>query len=95
MITVTTRAAQELGAILEANSTDPKQCLRLNPGRGGVVIGIDFMREGDEVVECEGIVTLLMVPEMSNAIDGATIDYISTAEGPCLAISMKEESQEE
>jgi Fe-S cluster assembly iron-binding protein IscA len=90
MITVTSRAAQELGTILEANSTDPKQCLRLNPGMGGVVIGIDFKKEDDEVIDCEGKVTLLIAPEMSDAIDGAVIDYVPTPDGPSLAISMEE-----
>jgi Fe-S cluster assembly iron-binding protein IscA len=95
MITVTERAAQELGAILAANATDPKQLLRLHPGMGGLVLGLDFMGEGDEVAESEGSAILIMTPEISSSLAGSIIDYIDTPEGPCLSISRGEDASEE
>ena len=96
MVTVTERAAQEMGAILAANATDPKQALRLYPAVGGLSLGLDWQQEEDEVVESEGIAVLLIPPELSLALAGATIDCVDTPEGSRLTIYKGEEpSQEE
>ena len=95
MITVTERAAQELGAILTANATDPEQALRLNAGINGLSLGLDWEQEGDEVVESEGTAILLMTSELSLALASAIIDCIDTPEGSRLTINREAEPSPE
>ena len=96
MVTVTERAAQELGEILSANATDPKQVLRLAGTGGGLTLGLDFEQEEDEVVHHEGNAVLVMEPEIATALDRTTIDCTDTPEGTRLTINREEEpSQEE
>jgi hypothetical protein len=88
MITVTAQAAEKLKAVAQAELRDPSQSLRLvtdDSGRLALVAG--WVREGDQVVEHEGLKVLLIGAEVAEAVDGMIADCEDTSEGPCLTIS--------
>jgi Fe-S cluster assembly iron-binding protein IscA len=88
MVTVTDQAAEVLRATLDEARTDPSQALRLLPkSGGGLGLGLDQEREGDQVVTADGEKILLITPEIADAVGEATIDAQETEEGPRLVIS--------
>jgi len=88
MLTVTTKAAEELKAMAQAEVTDPNEALRLiHAGSGRLAIVVDTAREGDQVVEHEGVKVLLVGVELADVVDGLLLDCQETAEGPQLTIS--------
>ncbi len=88
MLTVTAPAAEELKALVEAESTEPDQALRLVPaGPGMLTLVLDTVREGDQVIEHEGVNILLVGGELTDAVDGLVLDADYTAEGCQLVMS--------
>jgi Fe-S cluster assembly iron-binding protein IscA len=88
MVTVTEQAAEVLRATLDEARTEPGQALRLLPRPGGGLgLGLDQEREGDQVVTADGEKILLMTPDIAEAVGEATIDAQQTEEGPRLVIS--------
>ena len=89
MVTVTERAHEELKKILlAADISEPEIGLRLTPTEPGQLGLIpDNEREGDQVVEYEGSKVLLVGTELTESLEGITIDCQDTPEGPRLIIS--------
>jgi len=88
MLTVTAQAATELKTIAQAEATDPGEALRLIPtGEGKLALVVDAPREGDQVVEHEGINILLIGLELNDAVDGLVLDCKDTPQGLQLTIS--------
>jgi len=88
MVAVTEQAAQELRSILSDMATKPEQTLRLvmRPG-GGLGLGLDEEREGDQVVTAEGEKVLVVAPSVAETLADATIATQETEEGRKLVIS--------
>jgi len=88
MVMVTDQAAEVLRATLDEARTEPGQALRLllRPG-GGLGLGLDREREGDQVVTADGEKILLITPDIAEAVGEATIDAQETEEGRKLVIS--------
>jgi len=88
MITVTAQAAEELKAMAQGQVTEAAEGLRLVPaGSGQLALTIDTVKEGDQVVEHEGVKILLVGPELADAVDGLVVDVKDTSEGRRLTIS--------
>ena len=90
MVTVTAQAAQKLRENLQAVTTDPEVGIRLIlspsiPNRIEMVLEKD--KEGDQVVESEGVKILLLDPEIAQLLEGMVIDYEETPQGGKFTIS--------
>ena len=102
MLIVTEGAKQELRRILaSANIDDPEVGLRLvASATREFSLKLDKEHEGDQVVEHEGAKVLLVGREVSQGLEGVTVDCRETSEGTRLTIyrgekPSREESQEE
>lgn len=94
MLVVTERAKEELRAVLSDGVDEPELSLRLvasAPGQFGLVP--DMEKEGDLVVEHEGIKVLLIDEELSALLETVTIDCREGSEGPQLVIRKKSREQ--
>ena len=84
MVMVTERAKEELGNILAtAGISDSEVGLRLTstaPGQFGLTT--DNEREADQVVEHGGSKVLLIGTELTEILEGVTIDCQDSPEGP-------------
>jgi len=90
MLVVTERAKEELRAVLSDGVDEPELSLRLvasAPGQFGLVP--DMEKEGDLVVEHEGIKVLLIDEELSAFLETVTIDCREDSEGPQFVIAKK------
>jgi Fe-S cluster assembly iron-binding protein IscA len=85
-VTVTERAGEELRSM--RGEASPSQTLRLvvQP-EGGFALGLDEIREGDEVVEAGGETVLVLASAVAEVVEGAVIDVQDTEEGARLTIS--------
>ena len=83
MLKVTQRAKEELKRILSAKVDNPKAGVRLTasgPDKFG--LGIDVEMPGDQVVKHKSSKVLLMENELATSLEGQTLDFTGTAEGP-------------
>jgi Fe-S cluster assembly iron-binding protein IscA len=88
MITLTARAAEELKAVVQAEFNDPEQAFRLVPDESGqLVLVVDRAKEGDQIVELEGLKVLLIGAEVAGVVHGMVVDWEDTSEGACLIIT--------
>lgn len=90
MLTVTEQAKEELRAVLSDSGEGPAVSLRLvarAPGQFGLVP--DEEKEGDQVVEHEGLKVLLIDAELSALLGGVTIDCREGSEGPQLVFTKR------
>ena len=90
MLTVTALAAGKLKEAIQAQTTDPEVCVRLisSPSRPNQLeMALDKEKEGDQVVESEGVKILLLTPEVAPALDGMVIDCQETPQGVHFTIS--------
>ncbi|MEK7281367.1 MAG: hypothetical protein AAB037_03330 [Chloroflexota bacterium] len=88
MITVTDSAKQELKAILAARSDGSADALRLGFSASGQFgLGLDQEKEGDQIVAHEGGNVLFVGSELTEALNGATIDCEETTDERRLTIS--------
>ena len=88
MITVTAQAAEVLRTVAQAEGIDTDEALRLVPAESGRLrLIVDRVKEGDQIVEYEGVKVLLMGAEVAEAVEGMVADCEDTPEGPCLTIS--------
>ena len=89
MVMVTERAKEELGSILgTAGISDPEVGLRLTPtAPGQFSLTTDMEREADQVVEHEGSKVLLVGTELTEFLEGVTIDCQDSPEGPRLVMT--------
>lgn len=81
MINVTDAAAAVLLERLQSSSSEESEVLRLVERAGGLGLSVDHEREGDQVVDHENRKVLVIEPDISSALDGATIDAAETPEG--------------
>lgn len=90
MVTVRAQAAEELKAAIQSETTDPEVGIRLVPSPtmpNRLEMVLDKVREGDQVVESEGVKVLIISPELAPALEGMVIDYQQTPLGGMLTIS--------
>ncbi|NIN63935.1 MAG: hypothetical protein GTO63_04305, partial [Anaerolineae bacterium] len=87
MIEVTERAAQLLKEIrirVQGASDEGRggKVLRLVHSEGSFGFGLDFPREGDHVIQSEGMDILLVDPDLAETLERVTIDFQDTPKGP-------------
>lgn len=81
MVTVTTPAAEKLREDLQAATPDPELAVRLIPSPSipnRIEMVLDKEKEGDQVVENEGVKILLLDPQIAQALEGMVINYEET-----------------
>lgn len=86
MLNVTDKAAASLGESLELSRKGDFDVLRLTRQAEGFGLALDEEREGDQVVLHEESKVLVIQPELSQELDGATVDVVNTPEGAQLII---------
>ncbi len=87
MIAVTELAKQELKRLLNANVDNPQARLRLTAKSDDQLgLDVDIETPGDETVEYEGAAILVVEKELSDKLEGITLDVDDTPEGPQLVI---------
>jgi Fe-S cluster assembly iron-binding protein IscA len=95
MITVTDKAKDELRQTLDqAGVNEEGVGIRLAPTQAGDAPGetrlgliLDHARAGDQVVEHEGRIVLMVDADIAAQLDGTTLDVVDTPEGRTLALS--------
>lgn len=96
MLTVTECAKQELKKALPDDATKPDLGLRLVvTGPGELSLVPDRERESDQVVEHEGSKVLIVDKELSDVLEGTTIDCEETNEGQRLVLVQREKSSQQ
>ena len=96
MVNVTDRAKVVLKNALSRSVEEEGIGLRVEiSGEGTCALFPDREKAGDQVVEHEGDVLLLIGTEASQPLDGATIDLADTPEGAQLVITRPESPEEE
>ncbi|MFH1652004.1 MAG: hypothetical protein ABID87_07900 [Chloroflexota bacterium] len=87
MIEITEPAKQELKKLLEANVDWPGACLRIiDRGGGKLGLGVDIRSPGDEVVEHEGSVLVIVDAGLAGRLKKVTLDTEDTGRGTSLVI---------
>jgi len=88
MVNVTDRAKTALKSALSRSVDEPGIGLRVEiSDESSCALVPDRMKPGDQVVEHEGDVLLLIGQDVSKPLDGATIDLAETAEGARLVLT--------
>jgi Fe-S cluster assembly iron-binding protein IscA len=88
MVNLTDRARVALKSVLSRSLDEAGVGLRLDVSEeGGLALFPDTAKEGDEVVEHEGDVLLLIGDDVSQPLQGATIDLTDTPEGARLVVT--------
>jgi Fe-S cluster assembly iron-binding protein IscA len=88
MVNVTDRAKIALKSALSRSVEEPGIGLRVEVSEeGACALFPDREKAGDQVVEHEGDVLLLIGEEVSQPLDGATIDLAETPEGAHLVVT--------
>ena len=91
MVNVTDRAKNVLKSALSRSGEAPGTGLRVEISEEGTcALFPDREKAGDQVVEHQGEVLLLIGEEASQPLDGATIDLAETPEGDRLVVSKPE-----
>ena len=81
-VTVTERAADELRNVITETAPGPDQMLRLiATPEGGLALGVDTQREGDEVVEAQGEDILVIASNLLESLGDITIDCREAPDG--------------
>lgn len=83
MLTVTPEAMKKLKKVLPKQKTDSDRALRIimsNKNSGEMELIFDEKKEGDQVVKSdEGLLLLLIEPNMVNILDRSVLDYTETS----------------
>ena len=90
MLTVTAQAAEKIREDLKAATADPEVSVRLIPSPSmpnRIEMSLDKEREGDQVVESEGVKILLLDSQIAQALEGMVIDCEETPQGERFTIS--------
>jgi Fe-S cluster assembly iron-binding protein IscA len=77
MLIVTPEAAAKLREAIRAQTADPDVCIRLvrSPlGAGRFGMTLDTAREGDQVVQSQGMKVLIISPELAPLVSGKLLD---------------------
>ncbi len=89
-LTVTEPAAEKMKEAIRAKTTDPEAGFRFvsSPSRPNhLKMVLDKAKEGDQVVENEGVKILLLSPEVVPMLEGMVIDYQETPQGGGFIVS--------
>lgn len=86
MVSITEHAAELLADVLAMNASDPRQALRIYYINEDVYMDMDYPQEGDDMIESEGCVIVVLAPEVSLALRDAVIDCIHSPDGARLTI---------
>lgn len=91
MVTITDKAAEEFKNILKQENKEGHGIRIIMAGFGchGPSYGLAFdkePREGDEVLKLNGV-KIFLDKNVNEALDGSTIDYITTAQGSGFTIN--------
>ena len=84
MLTVTEQAAARLKEAIQSQTEDPELAIRLVPSvarPNQLDMALDKEKEGDQVVESDGVKVLFVSAELSGALDGMVIDCQDTPQG--------------
>jgi len=81
MLKVTDAAVEQLNAMLENANTEQSQGIRLIESESGLGLQIDMPQPGDQIVGGEERPVLIVAPDLSDALDGALLDTVSTPDG--------------
>lgn len=90
MLTVTALAREKMKEAIQAEATDPEVGFRLIPSPSSpnqLKMVLDKEKEGDQIVESEGVKILLLSPEVVPRLKGMVIDYQETSQGGGYTIS--------
>jgi Fe-S cluster assembly iron-binding protein IscA len=90
MVTVTASAAEKIRVDLQAAATEPDVAIRLIPSPtvpNQIQMVLDKEKEGDQVVESEGVKILLLDSEIAPALEGMVIDYEESSQGAKFTLS--------
>ena len=91
MVTVSTTAKEKLKEALQEQTADLEVAIRIVPSlseANRLQLGLDKEKEGDQVVESEeGIKLLLIGPNLAPVLEGMVIDYQETSQGAGFTIS--------
>jgi Fe-S cluster assembly iron-binding protein IscA len=87
MVTVTDRARIVLKGALSRTIEEAGVGLRLDVSDEGLALYPDKAKDGDEIVEHEGDVLLLIADDISRPLAGAMIDLAETPEGHRLVVT--------
>ena len=94
VISITDRAALHLREVLATRASGSGLCLRLvADSRGHAGLVLDRPKKKDSVVEIDGMQLLLPHPLLAPIIQGATLDYPETSEGPLLTLATRKYKQ--
>jgi Fe-S cluster assembly iron-binding protein IscA len=90
ILTVTARAAGELAAAVKRKTTDPSEGFRIikspdNPKQ--IKMSLDYAGKNDRVVTHEGVLILIVDPEVLLTLKGLKIDFKETPDGSGFSIS--------
>jgi Fe-S cluster assembly iron-binding protein IscA len=90
MVNVTDRAKNALKDALSRSIDEAGVGLRVEISRDGAfALYPDREKAGDQVVEHQGSVLLLIGEEAARPLEGATIDFTETAKGPQLVVTKR------
>ena len=84
VLTVTALAVEKLKEAIRTQTTDPEIGIRLMPSPSKpdqFEMTLDKEKEGDQVVESEGLKILLLRSELAPALEGMVIDCLETPQG--------------
>jgi Fe-S cluster assembly iron-binding protein IscA len=90
MLTVTAQAAGKLKEAIQAQTEDPEVAIRLVPSStrpNQLDMALGKEKEGDQVVESEGVKVLFISSELTQVLDGMVIDCQETPQGVNFTIS--------
>ena len=88
VISITARAALHLREVLASTAQESGQCLRLVATPGGHAgLVLDKPRKEDVVVKIDDTPLLVLHPLLTPIVQGATLDYPETREGPLLTLA--------
>jgi Fe-S cluster assembly iron-binding protein IscA len=89
MLNVSDKAIQVIEQALDSNEVEDKQALRLAKNDDGEFgLALDEQKDGDQVIAKEERALLYVDSEVSNKLDGATLDVVDSPGGVRLALSM-------
>ena len=90
MIAVTERAKEEMKKMLVSTTNETGACLRLcQNAENQLGFSIDEERQDDQKIDHQGETLLLIEEELSDLLNGITIDAEETPEGVKLFVSQE------
>lgn len=86
MLTVTKAAVEQLSEMLEQTDAASSQGIRLVHNDGQLGLQVDAPQQGDQIVADGERPVLLIEPNLSLALDGATLDAVEMSDGKQLTL---------